>query len=93
MGRPRGEDLNAARPEGVPAFAALDRGMLDVLSVDKDGRLAVIDPQADDDLHLALQGLDYWVRVRWHHVQTRLDRPAARASGWGSFSGMVISPA
>jgi hypothetical protein len=53
----------------VPAFAASDRGMLDVLSVDKDGRLAVIELKADEDLHLALQGLDYWVRVRWHHRQ------------------------
>ena len=48
----------------VPAFAAADRGMLDLLSVHKDGRLAVIELKADDDLHLALQGLDYWVRVR-----------------------------
>lgn len=53
----------------VPAFAASDRGMLDLLSVDKDGRLAVIELKADEDLHLALQGLDYWVRVRWHHRQ------------------------
>jgi hypothetical protein len=53
----------------VPAFAAADRGMLDMLSVEKDGRLAVIELKADDDLHLALQGLDYWVRVRWHHQQ------------------------
>jgi hypothetical protein len=53
----------------VPAFAASDRGMLDMLSVDNDGRLAVIELKADEDLHLALQGLDYWVRVRWHHQQ------------------------
>lgn len=53
----------------VPAFAASDRGMLDLLSVDQDGRLAVIELKADEDLHLALQGLDYWVRVRWHHQQ------------------------
>ena len=64
----------------VPAFAASDRGMLDVLSVDKDGRLAVIELKADEDLHLALQGLDYWVRVRWHHRQN----PDA-ASGLGEF--------
>jgi hypothetical protein len=54
----------------VPAFAASDRGMLDLLSVLDDGRLAVIELKAEDDLHLALQGLDYWVRVRWHHAQT-----------------------
>jgi hypothetical protein len=53
----------------VPAFAAADRGMLDLLGVTSDGRLAVIELKADDDLHLALQGLDYWVRVRWHHLQ------------------------
>jgi hypothetical protein len=54
----------------VPAFAAGDRGMLDLLGVSDDGRLAVIELKADEDLHLALQGLDYWVRVRWHHRQT-----------------------
>jgi hypothetical protein len=53
----------------VPAFAAADRGMLDLLGVDRDGRLAVIELKADEDLHLGLQGLDYWVRVRWHHMQ------------------------
>jgi hypothetical protein len=64
----------------VPAFAAADRGMLDMLSVDKDGRLAVIELKADEDLHLALQGLDYWVRVRWHHQQN-----PDRYSGLGDF--------
>jgi hypothetical protein len=64
----------------VPAFQASDRGMLDLLSVDQDGRLAVIELKAEEDLHLALQGLDYWVRVRWHHQQN----PDA-ASGLGEF--------
>jgi hypothetical protein len=53
----------------VPAFAAADRGILDLLGVTDDGRLSVIELKADEDLHLALQGLDYWVRVRWHHLQ------------------------
>ena len=53
----------------VPAFAAADRGMMDLLSVTQDGRLAVLELKANEDLHLALQGLDYWVRVRWHHLQ------------------------
>ena len=62
--------LNAAHVyTQVPAFAAADRGMLDLLGVTDDGRLAVIELKADEDLHLALQGLDYWVRVRWHHLQ------------------------
>jgi hypothetical protein len=50
----------------VPAFTASDRAMLDVLTVTIDGRLAILELKADDDLHLVLQGLDYWARVRWH---------------------------
>jgi hypothetical protein len=64
----------------VPAFAASDRGMLDMLGVTEDGRLAVIELKADEDLHLALQGLDYWVRVRWHHLQN-----ADHMTGLGEF--------
>jgi hypothetical protein len=64
----------------VPAFAAGDRGMLDLLGVTSDGRLAVIELKADEDLHLALQGLDYWVRVRWHHLQN-----PDHVSGLGEF--------
>ncbi len=55
----------------VPAFAAGDRGMLDLLSVDRNGRLVVIELKADEDLHLPLQGLDYWLRVRWLNLQGR----------------------
>lgn len=53
----------------VPAIAgASDRGMLDLLGMTEDGRLAVIELKAADDLQLALQGLDYWIRVRHHHA-------------------------
>jgi hypothetical protein len=48
----------------VPAFAAGDRGMLDLLTVNRNGRLLVLELKADEDLHLPLQGLDYWIRVR-----------------------------
>jgi len=54
----------------VPAFQASDRGMLDLLTVTNDGRLAVLELKAHEDMHFALQGLDYWLRVRWHHTQT-----------------------
>jgi hypothetical protein len=82
----------------VPAFAASDRGMLDLLGVDRDGRLAVIELKADEDLHLALQGLDYWVRVRWHHMQTA-DSATGPSFGLGEFQrngyfgGVRLSPA
>jgi hypothetical protein len=81
----------------VPAFAAGDRGTLDLLGVLIDGRLAVIELKADEDLHLALQGLDYWVRVRWHHMQTADDatRPSYGLGEFqrlGYFSGVALSP-
>ena len=81
----------------VPAFAAADRGMLDMLGVTADGRLAVIEIKADDDLHLALQGLDYWIRVRWHHLQTA-DSATGPTFGLdefqrhGYFNGLRLSP-
>jgi hypothetical protein len=78
----------------VPAIAgASDRGLLDLLGVTVDGRLAVIELKADDDLHFALQGLDYWIRVRHHHLQA----PDA-LTGMGEFQrhgyfrGVELSP-
>ena len=53
----------------VPAFFASDRAMLDVLAVTREGRLAVLELKADEDIHLPLQGLDYWSRVQWHHAR------------------------
>jgi hypothetical protein len=53
----------------VSAIAgAGDKGLLDLLGVTADGRLAVIEIKADDDMQFALQGLDYWIRVRQHHL-------------------------
>jgi hypothetical protein len=51
----------------VPAFSAGDRGMLDLLTVTRSGRLAIIELKANEDLHLPLQALDYWLRVRQLH--------------------------
>jgi hypothetical protein len=78
----------------VPAIAgASDRGLLDLLGVTADGRLAVIELKADDDLHLALQGLDYWIRVRHHHLQS--PDPASGLGEFerhGYFRGVELSP-
>jgi hypothetical protein len=48
----------------VPALSTGDRGLLDMLTLDRNGRLAVVELKADEDLHLPLQALDYWIRVR-----------------------------
>jgi len=50
----------------VPAFASTDRAMIDVLTCTLDGRLAILELKADEDIHLPIQGLDYWARVRYH---------------------------
>jgi len=77
----------------VPAIAgASDRGLLDLLGVTTDGRLAVIELKADDDLHLALQGLDYWIRVRHHHLQTADQQGLGEFQRHGYFSGLHLSP-
>jgi hypothetical protein len=58
----------------VPAFCASDRAMLDVLTTTHNGRLAVVELKADEDIHLPLQGLDYWSRVEWHHTRREFPR-------------------
>lgn len=68
----------------VPAFAASDRAMIDVLTATTDGRLAVLELKADEDLHLPLQGLDYWARVSWHHSRGEFQK-------FGYFPGATLS--
>ena len=58
----------------VPAFAASDRAMIDVLTCTREGRLALLELKADEDIHLPLQGLDYWARVHWHHRRGEFQR-------------------
>ena len=58
----------------VPAFSAGDRGMIDLLGITRSGRLAVLEVKADEDLHLPLQALDYWIRVRSVHADGELRR-------------------
>jgi hypothetical protein len=33
-----------------------------------------VELKADEDIHLPLQGLDYWSRVQWHHVRGEFQR-------------------
>ncbi len=68
----------------VPAFAAADRGVIDLLTCDHRGRLAVIEIKATSDPELPLQALDYWLRVRFH-----LERGEFAAAGY--FPGTELS--
>lgn len=74
----------------VPAFAASDRGMLDLLAVNRDGRLAVVELKADEDLHMVLQGLDYWIRVH-RTAQTRTADGVNDFTRSGYFSGIRLA--
>jgi len=69
----------------VPAFSASDRAMIDVLTLTRDGRLAVLELKADEDIHLPLQGIDYWTRVAWHHSRGEFQK-------FGYFDGYELSP-
>jgi hypothetical protein len=69
----------------VPAFAAADRAMIDILGVTREARLAVIELKADEDIHLPLQGVDYWSRVAWHQSRGEFAQ-------FGYFPGREISP-
>jgi hypothetical protein len=69
----------------VPAFTGQSRGVIDILTVTRRGRLAVVELKLDEDINLPLQGLDYWLRVRW--LQER-----GRFQEFGYFPGVELSP-
>jgi hypothetical protein len=80
----------------VPALSSGDRGMLDLLTLDRSGRLVVIELKADEDLHLPMQTLDYWIRVRALNADRRrtpaADRPLSAFEREGYFSASEVSP-
>jgi hypothetical protein len=67
----------------APAWLGGQRGLIDLLAVDYSGRLSVLELKASQDIHLPLQALDYWMRVKW-----RLDREEFSAHGY--FPGIVL---
>ena len=69
----------------VPAVSGADRAMIDILTCTYDGRLAVVELKADEDIHLPLQGLDYWSRVKWHQSRREF-------ASFGYFEGRELSP-
>lgn len=71
----------------VPAFAGRERGIMDLLAVDRAGRLAVVELKASADLHLPMQALDYWIRVKWH-----LERGEFTAAGYFPASELRTEP-
>jgi len=70
----------------VAAVAGTERGVLDLLAHDVDGRLTVVELKTSEDIHLPLQGLDYWLRIRLLHKRGEL-------TSQGYFEGLPVAPA
>jgi len=60
--------------EQFPAVSGTERGVMDLLTLDSQGRLVVLELKASEDIHLPLQALDYWMRVHWHQQRGEFER-------------------
>ncbi|HTV57191.1 MAG TPA: hypothetical protein VMI06_20025 [Terriglobia bacterium] len=70
----------------VPAFSGGDRGVVDILTVLRDGRLAVIELKLHEEITLPMQGLDYWLRVKWLNDRCQFQN-------FGYFDGLQLAQA
>lgn len=69
----------------VAAVEGEQRGILDLVAVGRDGRLAVIEIKASPDPELPLQALDYWIRIARHSQRGEFSRR-------GYFRGLPVDP-
>ena len=70
----------------VFAQAGGEHGILDLLTVTRSGRLAILELKASEHIHLPLQAASYWLRIRRHLEQ----RDFAR---YGYFLGIELQAA
>ena len=70
----------------VFAHAGGEHGILDLLTVTRTGRLAILELKASEHIHLPLQAAGYWLRIR-HHLE---QRDFAR---YGYFPGIELQAA
>jgi hypothetical protein len=63
-----------------------EHGIIEVLTIIRTGRLAILELKASEHIHLPLQAADYWLRVRRH-----LELGEFR--NYGYFSGIEIQDA
>lgn len=72
--------------EQVIAESVGHRGILDLLTVTRQGRLAILELKTTEDLDLPLQAAEYWSRIRGHQLQGDLAR-------YGYFPGVELQSA
>lgn len=68
----------------IPAWRGDERSVIDLLTVNHKGRLAVIEVKSSEDAQLPLQGLDYWLRVEQARLRGEFHRR-------GLFSGVELA--
>jgi len=68
----------------VPAFSGMDRGVIDILLATRGGRLAALELKVQEDINLPLQGLDYWLRVKWLEERSQFQE-------FGYFPGIELA--
>jgi len=56
----------------VLTFAAGDRDLIDLLAISPGARLSVLELKVSEDIHLPIQALDYWMRIKWHAERNEL---------------------
>ncbi len=72
--------------EQVFAQVAGHHGILDLLCVTRNRRLAILELKATENVDLPLQAADYWSRIRWHQSQGDFAR-------YGYFPGIELQAA
>lgn len=70
----------------VFANAGGQHGILDLLTITRAGRIAILELKASEHLHLPLQAADYWLRIRRHLQQGDFAR-------YGYFPGIELQSA
>lgn len=58
----------------IPTWRGEERSVIDLLTINNQGRLVVIEIKASEDPQLPLQGLDYWLRVEQARLRGELER-------------------
>ena len=60
----------------VFANTAAQRGIFDLLTITRNGRLVILELKATEDIHLPLQAAEYWLRI-WRHLEQDDFHPTA----------------
>ena len=69
----------------MPVCEGGERDLLDLLAMDRHGRLHVLELKTSEHIGFPLQALDYWSRVRRHQLAGDFER-------LGYFPGRMVSP-